>query len=274
VIVFPNAKINLGLSIVEKRKDGFHNIETIFYPIGLSDVLEVVEGKAQGSSRIKFNSTGIAIPGNGQENLCIKAYNLVATDYDLPRVHVHLHKIVPIGAGLGGGSSDAAFFLKAINELFDLNLAFGELHHYARKLGSDCSFFINNKPAFAQGKGDEMESIKVNFCGKFLVLVKPNIFVSTQAAYSGVIPSRSKTSLEKIIELPISKWKQNLKNQFEETIFLKYPELAEIKKLLYQKGAEYAAMSGSGSSIFGLFSSPVSLKKDFPDSFVWEETLL
>ncbi len=273
MIVFPNAKINLGLAIVEKRKDGFHNIETVFYPIGLSDVLEVIESKSGKGHGVDFSSSGIPIPGKEDDNLCVKAYNLLATEFDLPPVKIHLHKVIPMGAGLGGGSSDAAYFLIAINKLLRLNLSFGELHHYARKLGSDCSFFISNQVVFAQGKGDEIEHLKLSLSGYYLGVIQPKLHISTQAAYSNVKPAKAVQSIEEIVSQPISTWKHSLHNQFEDTVFINFPEPGNIKTKLYEMGALYAAMSGSGSSVFGIFSSPIDLKKQFLGSFVWEEIL-
>ena len=274
MLVFPNAKINLGLNIVAKRADGFHNIETAFYPIGWSDVLEVLPYSGKSAKRVHFSSSGIDIPGKSDENLCVKAYQLIAQDYDLAPVKIHLHKIIPIGAGLGGGSSDAAFFIKALNQLFELNLAFGEMHHYARQLGSDCSFFINNKPSFAIGKGDEMEFLDIDLKGKFLLLVKPDIHVNTAMAYSGVQPRIPKDSLEENLQKPIEQWSKLVFNQFEATIFPKFPEIKAIKELMYNKGAVYAAMSGSGSSVFGIFEQEVEVPKEFKSHAVWCERLL
>ncbi len=273
MIVFPNAKINLGLNIVEKRADGFHNIETVFYPIGLSDVLEVLEYKGKSKKQVQFKSTGIPIPGTGNENLCVKAYHLLAKEHHLPPIKIHLHKIIPIGAGLGGGSADAAFFLKALNMLFELNLSFGELHHYARQLGSDCSFFISNQPVFAEGKGDEMEHVKLNLSGMYLVLIKPQIHISTKDAYAGVSPQKTKKSLEQFILEPMINWKNTVHNQFEDSVFPQYPEVKKIKDKLYAAGAEYAAMSGSGSAVYGLFTAPVDLQNQFKSCFVWQEML-
>lgn len=271
MIVFPNAKINLGLHIVRKRDDGYHDIETVFYPIGLSDVLEILVDK--GKEGVRIQQSGIEIPGNKDENLCVKAYHLLKKDFDLPALKIQLHKIVPIGAGLGGGSSDAAFFLKAVNTLLDLNLSFGELHHYAKQLGSDCSFFISNKAAFAEGRGDEMESCNVSLKDNFLVLVKPDIHISTQMAYAQVVPKIPLKSLEAQLLLPLKSWKDNLHNQFEDSVFKRFPELEKIKQKLYACGAEYAAMSGSGSSIFGIFSKEPLLKGQFQKHFVWQEKL-
>jgi 4-diphosphocytidyl-2-C-methyl-D-erythritol kinase len=273
MIVFPNAKINLGLAIVEKRSDGFHNIETVFYPIGLSDSLELILAKNQSGANLRFTSSGIKIPGNSEENLCSKTYHLLSKDFELPKLQVHLHKTIPIGAGLGGGSSDAAYFLKALNELAELNLAFGELHHYARQLGSDCSFFVNNQPAFAQGKGDEMEPCKVSLSGMYLVLIKPPVHISTMQAYSEVKPEKPTHSVEEIVLQPISSWKNKLHNQFENSVFKHCPQVKEIKENLYEEGAVYASMSGSGSSVFGLFEHPVKLKKTYSNCFIWQEKL-
>jgi len=270
MILFPNAKINIGLNIVEKRADGFHNIETVFCPIGLSDVLEIVQSEEFG-----VQSSGIEIPDNAENNLCVKAYHLIKKDYDLPPVKIHLHKIIPIGAGLGGGSSDAAFFIKAIDELFELNLAWGEKHHYARQLGSDCSFFITNRPAFADGRGDNLETIKLSLRGYFILLIKPQIHISTAEAYSGVKPKKPGQSLEKLIsELPITQWKQHIHNDFENSVFKNYPEIKTIKKNLYECGAIYASMSGSGSSVYGIFRLFPTLSKKtktiFENYFTWE----
>ncbi len=273
MIVFPSAKINLGLHILEKRADGFHNIETVFYPIGWSDALEVIAYKGKSQNRVHFSSSGIPIPGNSQDNLCVKAYHLMAQDYDLPPVKIHLHKIIPIGAGLGGGSSDAAFFIKAVNALFELGLSFGELHHYARQLGSDCSFFINNKPCFAEGKGDEMEPQEVSLKGKFLMLVKPDIHINTAMAYAGVKPRASKVSLAQQVQLPLSKWKQQIYNQFEETVFVHSREIGGIKEKFYDLGAVYAAMSGSGSSVYGIFEQEIAVPSEFKTHAVWCERL-
>lgn len=274
MLVFPNAKINLGLNIVAKRADGFHAIETAFYPIGWSDVLEVIPYSGKSAKRVHFSSSGIRIPGKSDDNLCIKAYQLMAADYALPPVKIHLHKIIPIGAGLGGGSSDAAFFIKALNQLFELNLSFGEMHHYARQLGSDCSFFINNKPSFAVGKGDELELIPINLNQKFLMLVKPDIHVSTAKAYAGVKPEIPENSLEKCLQLPIEQWPKLIFNQFETSIFPHYPEIRTIKEEMYKMGAEYAAMSGSGSSVYGIFEQEIAVPSAFKTHAVWCERLL
>jgi 4-diphosphocytidyl-2-C-methyl-D-erythritol kinase len=274
MILFPNAKINIGLKIVEKRDDGFHNIESVMYPISLSDIIEVIENKEVNSKKIIFTSSGTAIPGNPETNLCVKAYELISADYPLPKIKVHLHKHIPVGAGLGGGSSDAAFFIRLMNDKFDLGLSWGEMHHYARQLGSDCSFFISNKPAFAEEKGDQYESLSLSLKGYHLVLIYPNVLISTAKAYSGVKPQKPARSLEMDIQnLPIEEWKQYIHNDFEDSIFPEFPELQAIKQKLYDEGAVYASMSGSGSSVYGIFKNKTDMKDLFRDYFVFEGEL-
>ena len=272
MICFPNAKINIGLNILEKRTDGFHNIESIFYPIGLSDILEIVEDKSpKDNMGINFNYTGIKIPGDISANLCHKAYHLIRNDYDLPPVKTHLHKIIPIGAGLGGGSSDAAFFIKLLNDAFDIGISWGEMHHYARQLGSDCSFFIGNKPAFAEGRGDQYESIRLDLSSNYLLLVHPPIHINTRDAYSGVSPKKKVYSLEEdISKMPFTEWKNRIHNDFEDSVFIKYPQTKAIKEKIYSLGAAYASMSGSGSSVYGVFENKINLQNEFPNCFVWQ----
>jgi 4-diphosphocytidyl-2-C-methyl-D-erythritol kinase len=292
MLSFPNAKINIGLNIVEKRSDGFHNIESVFYPVGLSDVLEVVNRENSeerianrdkdvkyevqstkfevAGENIEFSASGIEIPGRAEENLCCKAYELISKDYPLPSIKIHLHKIIPIGAGLGGGSADAAFFIKLINEKFELGLAWGEMHHYAKQLGSDCSFFISNKPAFVKGKGDDFEGISLDLAGYKIAIIYPGIHINTAEAYKGVIPKKPKQSLEKLIQQPIESWKDSIHNDFEDSIFQKYPKIKKIKEQLYESGALYASMSGSGSSVYGIFKKEDSIKSDFiKQGLVW-----
>ncbi|MFT4032574.1 MAG: 4-(cytidine 5'-diphospho)-2-C-methyl-D-erythritol kinase [Siphonobacter sp.] len=263
MVSFPNAKINIGLSITEKRPDGYHNLESVFVPVGWSDVLEILP-----ATQTSFKSTGISIPGNHADNLCLKAYTLLSRDFELPAVSIHLHKVVPIGAGLGGGSSDAAFTLKMLNDLFELNLSAGQLENYARLLGSDCAFFIKNKVTFCFGKGDEFSEISFNLAGKSILLVYPDIHSSTAEAYSGIIPKKTAVPLQKALAEPIINWKHTVHNDFEESLFPKHPFLAQIKKNLYQAGASYASLSGSGSTVYGIFEqkAPTSL---FPDLLTW-----
>ncbi len=280
MVCFPNAKINLGLTIIEKRTDGYHNLESLFYPISLCDVLEVVENpkaaeKKDSKQVICFESTGIPISGDPLSNLCVKAYELLSKDYPMPPVKIHLHKIIPVGAGLGGGSSDAACFIKLLNDKFELGLSWGEQHHYAKQVGSDCSFFISNKPAFAKGRGDELEPANVQLSGYRLVLIYPGIFISTAEAYSKVKPKKRDKELDTVIDgLKPENWKGLVTNDFEDSVFDLHPLLSGIKKNLYAKGAVYASMSGSGSSVYGLFTEKVDLKKEYKDYFVWQEDLV
>ena len=271
MIIYPNAKINLGLHVTEKRADGFHNIETVFYPVGWKDMLELLPDESQQSGVI-FSSSGIPVPGAVEENLCVKAYELISKDYPMPAVKAHLHKIIPMGAGLGGGSSDAAFFIKALNDLFELNLAWGELHHYAKQLGSDCSFFITNRPMFAEGKGDQLESTGVSLLGYQLVIAYPGIHVNTAEAYKGVTPQQPKVSLEELIKLPVEEWKQALKNDFERSVFEKYPAIGTLKKKLYDMGAVYASMSGSGSAVYGIFNEETDISP-LEGNLTWQGSL-
>lgn len=258
MIYFPNCKINIGLNVVEKRSDGFHNIETLFYPIPLEDVLEI-RPKQEGKTEII--ATGLPIESkSSDDNLCIRAYRLIKEDFpDLPEVNIHLHKLIPMGAGLGGGSSDAAFTLKLIDFLFGLNLSLEQLDNYARQLGADCAFFIYNVPAFGFNKGDELSPTTLSLRGKTILLVKPDIFISTKEAYAGVVPMRDEFDLLNILEsLPINQWKHFIKNDFEKSIFAKHKEFQKIKDKLYDIGALYAQMSGSGSTMFGIFEGELS----------------
>jgi 4-diphosphocytidyl-2-C-methyl-D-erythritol kinase len=252
MLTFPNAKINIGLNITEKRPDGYHNLETIFYPIDLCDTLEFVEEK-----ETKFTCSGLNIEGESDNNLIIKAYKLLKEEFDLPTINIHLHKTIPMGAGLGGGSADAAFMLKMLNNQFKLGLSSQELEQKAAKLGADCAFFINNKPTLAKGIGNLFEPTCVNLSGYHIVLVKPEVHISTAEAYGGCKPQRWTTPLEEAIKQPITEWKNCIFNDFEKTVFIAHPELAEIKDMLYEKGAIYAAMSGSGSTIYGIFDKEI-----------------
>jgi len=260
MIAFPNAKINLGLYITEKRPDGFHELETVMVPIPLTDALEFVE-----SDHAKFEISGIEIEGDQQNNLVLKAYHLLKDKYKLPSLQIHLLKKIPFGAGLGGGSSDAAFMLKMLNDYFSLNLLDEELEKYAAELGSDCPFFIGNKPVLAKGRGEIMEEISLNLSGYYLLLIKPPFEISTREAYSNITPAKMRISLKALVDFSIQSWKENIKNQFEKTIFPAYPELEEIKRILYDCGAIYASMSGSGSAMYGLFRiDPKRFTNRFP----------
>ena len=266
MICFPNCKINLGLSVTEIRNDGFHNLETLMYPVKLHDVLEIIVAP---DNQFAFASTGINITGEYGDNLVVQAYNLLQTEYRLPPVNIHLHKIIPVAAGLGGGSSDAAFTIKALNSLFNLELSYSVMKEYARELGADCAFFIDNKPSLATGKGDQLNPVSLNLKNYFFTIIKPEIPISTAEAYSWIKPELKKTSLREIIDQPIEKWRANLKNDFEEEVFQRYPEIRLIKETLYQSGALYAALSGSGSAVFGIFKKPVSLENEFKQYFFW-----
>jgi len=250
MLVFPNAKINLGLQITERLPNGYHSINTCIYPIPLKDALEFVPARKKTS----FNSSGSSIPTDGKDNLVLRAYKLLKRDFQLPEIDIHLHKNIPIGAGLGGGSADAAFMLKALNEYFQLFLDDSILEDYASQLGSDCPFFIANQPAMAAGTGTDVQSLDFNLSGLHMILIHPGIHISTQEAYSGVTPKAPSSDLtEVLLSKDFDRWRDELVNDFEESVFEKQPLLAEIKKELYDHGAVYAAMSGSGSSIFGLF---------------------
>lgn len=252
MIVYPNAKINIGLNVVEKRDDGFHNIESLFYPVmDVFDVLEVVEND---ENQLKFTSSGISIPGDKDSNLCVKAFHLIRADYPIHFVKIHLQKNIPIGAGLGGGSSDASFMLKALNELFELNLTLEQLVNYAKQLGSDCAFFIENKPVYACGKGDEFENIELDLSAYTIKIEYPKIHIGTAEAYSGITPSPSEVNLKELIIAPINDWKKYIKNDFEASVFPQYPEIEKIKQKMYTNGAVFASMTGSGSAVFGIFN--------------------
>ncbi len=255
MICFPNAKINLGLNIVNRRSDGYHDIETIFYPIKIHDALEAIE-----SDKTRVRLSGIFVPGSPQENLCLKAYNLIGADYELPAIHIHLHKNIPIGAGLGGGSADAAFFIALLNDKFQLGMEISQMEVYARQLGADCAFFLHNKPMYAFGKGDEFESLTLDLSPYHIVLVMPPVHVSTAEAYAGVRPMPSSSSLKVLLQTPVTNWLGNIKNDFEESVFKIYPEIEEVKKELYHKGAFYASMSGSGAAVYGIFANKPDLR--------------
>lgn len=254
MLAFANAKINLGLYVTEKRADGYHNLETVFYPIKINDVIEITDAE-----ETTCETKGIDIPGGAEHNICLKAFALLKKYFDLPAQKITLLKNIPVGAGLGGGSSDAAFLIKLLNDKFELGLTVPQMEDYARQLGADCAFFISNKPVFAEGKGDEFSEVKVDLSGYRIVLVKPPVHVSTADAYSGIAPHNSGVSLKELIRLPLKDWKSNLKNDFENTVFLKYPEIAVVKDKLYHEGAIFAAMSGSGSSVFAIFEKEVRL---------------
>jgi 4-diphosphocytidyl-2-C-methyl-D-erythritol kinase len=263
MVVFPNAKINIGLNVVEKRPDGYHNIETIFYPISLCDALDVVE-----SDRFGITVSGIEIGGNPENNLAAKAYLLFKDEFRLPPVKIHLHKAIPVGAGLGGGSSDGAFMLKLLAKLFGLNLNTNQLEESASKLGADCPFFIKNQPAFATGTGNILTQTKIDLANCSIILVKPPFSVITAEAYKNVAPFSTTQNLLDISGLPVVEWKGKIKNDLEPPVSEKYPEINSIKEKLYRMGALFASMSGSGSSVYGIFSTlPKKLRANFPNDY-------
>ncbi|MBA3683338.1 MAG: 4-(cytidine 5'-diphospho)-2-C-methyl-D-erythritol kinase [Bacteroidetes bacterium] len=262
MLVFPNCKINLGLNITQKREDGFHNIETVFYPVNWCDALEVIE--LQGNEpAFAFSHTGLQIDGKLEDNLVYKAWKLMAEIKPVPPIKVHLHKTLPMGAGLGGGSANAAFFIDQLNKQCNLGFSAEQKNNVASKLGSDCSFFLNNKPVFAKGKGNEFSDIMVDLSAYYILVVYPNIHSNTKDAYSGITPAPAKKDLKTILQTtPVSKWKDELTNDFESTVFIKYPQIKKLKEDLYTSGALYACMSGSGSSVFGIFNKNPSLNFD------------
>ncbi len=269
MLTFPNAKINIGLNITEKRSDGFHNIESVFYPVEWCDALEIIPNQDADAKNAVFQSSGLAIPGNESSNLCLKAWNLLQDRISVPPM-IHLHKVIPMGAGLGGGSADGAFTLKMLNEVYDLKLSNEELKDFARNLGSDCAFFIENRPVFCFNKGDEFEDFTLDLKGKFVVLINPDIHISTAEAYSGVSQKKPQIALKTALLQPISEWEKIVKNDFEEKLLLKYPTIAEVKETLYQAGAVYASMTGSGSTVYGIFEQETDLKSSFPNFAMWQ----
>lgn len=269
MVCFPPSKINLGLRVIRKRDDGYHDIETCFYPLPWNDILEIIPSRT-----MSFTNTGISVPGQHDDNLCLKAYYLLQEEFDLPSVDVHLHKIVPMGAGLGGGSSDAANALTLLNEVFNLNLSNFQLEQFASKLGSDCAYFIHRRPMIGTGRGETLNTIDVSLEGKFIVVIKPDVHVSTKDAYNGVRPYNEGTSIAEIItQHNIFAWKDLLVNDFEASVFKQFPIIQQVKEELYNQGAEYASMSGSGSAVFGIFNTEVNLKNNTKDMDYWSGTL-
>mgnify|MGYP000282377037 FL=1 len=273
MIVFPCAKINLGLNIVSKREDGYHNLETVFYPIPLYDALEIkyMDEKFPSDTACDLKVTGNVVDCDEQKNLVVKAYHILAADYQLQRIHTHLYKHIPSQAGLGGGSSDAAFMIRLLDERFRLNIGNPEMERYAARLGADCAFFIEAEPAYAEGIGDVLmpaDGPDGNLQGYYLCVVKPDVAVSTKEAYSAITPKKPAKNCRDIVRQPIETWKEELVNDFEEPIFKMHPELAAIKLKLYDQGAAYASMSGSGSALYGIFKEePKGIEEQFDGMF-------
>ena len=246
MIVYPNAKINIGLNVLEKRADGYHELSSVFYPVkDLYDILEIIP-----SGKFCFSSSGIEIPGEG--NICTKAFKMLKQDFGISNVKIHLHKKIPIGAGLGGGSSDGAFILKALNELFDLKMSNTQLEKYALRLGADCPFFIENTPKYVTGIGEEMKNIDLELSDYEIKFIFPELHISTAEAYGSITPKIPKTNLLDLINQPIENWRGKVKNDFEISVFIMNPQLEKMKKQLYADGAIYASMTGSGSVLYGV----------------------
>lgn len=275
MITFPIAKINLGLNVVSRRTDGYHNLQTVFYPVPIMDALEIYP-MADGfpsSVDCDLKVTNISIDGDEQRNLVVRAYRMLAEYYTLPRIHAHLYKGIPTQAGMGGGSSDCAYMIRLLNEAFSLGLTNKEMIGYAARLGADCPFFILSRPAYAEGIGEQLQPIELNLSGWHIAVVRPDIPVSTAEAFSLITPQQPATCCRDIVCRPIETWRDCLTNDFEKSVFALHPEIGRIKEQLYDMGAIYAAMSGSGSSVFGLFRSPVDIAKKFTDMFTYTTEL-
>jgi 4-diphosphocytidyl-2-C-methyl-D-erythritol kinase len=265
MVSFPPCKINLGLNVTGKRSDGFHDISTCFYPVPWTDVLEIVP-----ADNFSFSTGGVKIPGSSADNLCVRAYSLLKKDFELKPVAIYLLKIVPVGAGLGGGSADGVFTLKILNDLFRLDLPSAKFRDYAAQLGSDCSFFIDNKPMIGTGKGEILSEVAFSLNGRYLVIVKPEVHISTSEAFAGITPREPDTDLKTVLERePITKWRDLVTNDFEHQLFQRFPIIEAIKQKLYAYGAVFASMSGSGSAVFGIFDQEIDLRKEFPNEVYW-----
>lgn len=272
MISFPIAKINLGLEILGKRPDGYHSISSIFYPVLLKDVLEIIPSNKNQEQEVIISYSGLPIETGTSENLCLKAYRLLKNDFaTLPKVQMHLHKVIPMGAGLGGGSSNAATTLLMLNKIFKLSLSITQLKEYALQLGSDCPFFIEAVPALAEGRGEKLQSIDLDLSAYSVLIVNPGIHIDTANAFAAIKPPyKNQSDLLKIIKQPLNSWKENLVNDFEKTAFTHHPQLKKIKEDLYFLGASYAAMSGSGSSLYGLFTKKPAATIKFPETYFYQ----
>ena len=261
MIIFPQAKINLGLHVLNKREDSYHEVETCMYSIPIFDILEILP-----ADDFSFMQTGLVVDGDIELNLCVKAFRLIQKEYRIPNVYIHLRKQIPMGAGLGGGSSDAAHVINGLNELFSLGISQFKKEELAAQLGSDCAFFIDGSPKLATGRGEILEEITLDLKGKHLLLIYPDIHVGTAEAYAGVDFYKDSKSVKEILSLPTTEWQGQLENSFEKSIFAKHPVMLEIKKNLIENGAQFAAMSGSGSTLFGIFENePEKLKLTIPN---------
>ena len=271
MLVFPNAKINLGLYVTARRMDGYHALDTVFMPVNLCDALEINRLDPDNHApKIQIYCSGFAIHGDIENNLVAKAYHLLDQSFGLPPVDVRLHKAIPAGAGLGGGSSDGAFMLQALNEMFSLELEIDAIQNYARTLGSDCAFFLENRLSAASGRGDQLSPLEMKLPDFGIVIVKPDIFLGTREAFLNIKPHKPEVSAVSALSQPVSEWKSCLFNAFEKAAFRQYPEIESIKNRLYDLGAAYASLSGSGSAVYGLFMTPPAFPVDFPGCFVWK----
>lgn len=270
MIRFPIAKINLGLNVVARRPDGYHDLETVFYPVPIKDALEVqvIDELFPSAYDCDLKVTNLNIDGDEQKNLVVRAYNLLKRDFpQMGRVHAHLYKSIPTQAGMGGGSSDCAAMILLLNDLFGLKLSEQQMIDYAAKLGADCAFFIIGKPAYAEGIGEKLVPIDLNLSGYYLGVVRPDIPVSTKEAFSLVKPMRPAENCREVVAQPVGTWRERLTNDFEQSVFALHPEIGQIKDQLYALGADYAAMSGSGSALFGLFQKEIALEETFKGMF-------
>lgn len=269
MVVFPNGKINIGLQVVEKRTDGYHNIQTIFYPIKTRDIVEIVTSNSD--EEITYSQSGLQIDGSKDNNLCVKAYHLLKRDFNnLPHIQMHLHKDIPMGAGLGGGSADGAFTLKLLNDKYQLNLSETQLINYSLELGSDCPFFILNKPSYAEGRGEKLNPINLDLTDYKILIINPGIHVNTGWAFSQLIPHLPDFALIEAVSKPVSEWKKSITNDFEPSVFKLYPAIADLKSHLYEHGALYASMSGSGSSVFGIFNKNFNTEIKIPETYFYK----
>lgn len=277
MITFPIAKINLGLNVVEKRLDGYHNLQTVFYPVPIMDALEIAPMSEGFPSDVDcdLKVTNIHIEGDEQRNLVVRAYQLLKKDFpSLPRIHTHLWKGIPTQAGMGGGSSDCAYMIRLLNDTFELQLTNEQMQQYAAQLGADCAFFIESVPCYAEGIGEQLEPISLDLSGWYIGVVRPDIPVPTKEAFSRIHPHYPALNCREVVMQPVETWRDNLINDFEESVFALHPEIGAVKEQLYKMGATYAAMSGSGSALFGLFKEePDGLRQAFPDMFTFSTVL-
>lgn len=274
MIDFPNAKINIGLNIIHKRSDGYHDIESLFYPIGLCDILEFIpQSSFVENSALMLSNTGVILPDSVENNLCAKAWKLVKADFSIPPIRMHLHKVIPPGSGLGGGSSNGSFTIKMLSRAFSLGMSQQDMEIMAGKLGSDCPFFIKNQPALATSRGEVLLSVSPILSGYHIIIIHPGIHINTGEAYARSNPSKPQKPLSELIRLPVEEWKNTIENDFEEIVFSDYPEIGQLKDTLYSKGAIYSSLSGSGSAVYGIFHEQITLENIPEEYFTWQGKL-